>query len=186
MRVLLTSAGLETRKIQDYFMSMVDCPMESVKALFIPVAAIDAGAIGVLPKCMNDLIRCGIKEENIIVYDMHENMELASLRQYDIIYLCGGSTAYLLRRMNETGFNKRLMDYIHENGVVLGVSAGSLVFANNLPQNLGLINTNLDVHCTEGEPIGKVSVPLKSNIRLTNTSALAINGSLDKIEVIGD
>ena len=28
-------------------------------ALFIPTAAIDAGAIEVLPKCMNDLLKCG-------------------------------------------------------------------------------------------------------------------------------
>ncbi len=34
--------------------------MSEVKALFIPTAAIDAGAIEVLPKCMIDLLKCGI------------------------------------------------------------------------------------------------------------------------------
>ena len=33
------------------------------KALFIPTAAIDAEAIEVLPKCMNDLLKCGILKE---------------------------------------------------------------------------------------------------------------------------
>lgn len=54
MRVLLTSAGLETEEIKQYFMKMIGKDMLEVKALFVPTAAIDAGAIAVLPKCMND------------------------------------------------------------------------------------------------------------------------------------
>ena len=50
MRVLLTSAGLETEEIKMYFTDMVDKDMSLVKALFIPTAAIDADAIEVLPK----------------------------------------------------------------------------------------------------------------------------------------
>ncbi len=38
------------------------------------MAAINADAIAVLPKCMNDLLKCGIPDENITVYDMHEGM----------------------------------------------------------------------------------------------------------------
>ena len=64
MRVLLTSAGLETEEIQDYFVELLDKDVASVKALFIPVAAIDADAIAVLPKCMNDLLKCGIPDKN--------------------------------------------------------------------------------------------------------------------------
>lgn len=52
MRVLLTSAGLETEEIKDYFVKMLGKAASEVKALFIPTAAIDAGAIEVLPKCM--------------------------------------------------------------------------------------------------------------------------------------
>lgn len=56
-RVLLTSAGLETEEIKEYFVKMLGKDMSAVKALFIPTAAIDAGAIEVLPKCMNDLLK---------------------------------------------------------------------------------------------------------------------------------
>ncbi len=40
MRVLLTSAGLETEEIKEYFVDMIGKDMTSVKALFIPTAAI--------------------------------------------------------------------------------------------------------------------------------------------------
>lgn len=186
MRVLLTSAGLETEEIKEYFIKMTGKDMSLVKALFIPTAAMDAGAIEVLPKCMNDLIKCGIQDKDIKVYDLHIGMELEELLQYDVAYLCGGNTAYLLERVRGTGFHTTLKEYIKANGMVIGVSAGSIIFANNLVGNLGLINTRLDVHCQEGEKRGKIKYPLKDNIRLTNTSALAIRGFPDGIEIIGE
>ena len=39
-------------EIKDYFVKMLGKVVSEVKALFIPTAAIDAGAIEVLPKCM--------------------------------------------------------------------------------------------------------------------------------------
>lgn len=186
MRVLLTSAGLETEEIKEYFVDTVGKDMAVVKALFIPTAAINAGAIEVLPKCMNDLLKCGIKDKNITVYDLHIGMEIDELRQYDVVYLCGGDTNYLLERVNDTGFNNTLMKYIQADGFVIGVSAGSLIFANNLSGNLGLIDTKLDVHCSEGEKRGKVVYPLKENVRLTNTCALAIRDFPDGLEIIGE
>ena len=186
MRVLLTSAGLETEEIKEYFVDMIGKDMSSVKALFIPTAAIDADAIGVLPKCMNDLLKCGIQNKNIKVYDLHIGMDFDELRQYDVVYLCGGSTAYLLDRINSTGFNTTLMEYIQDNGLVIGVSAGSLIFSNNLPGNLGLIDTKLDVHCAEGEKRGKVEYPLKDNMQLTNTCALAVRDIPNGLAIIGE
>lgn len=55
--------------------------------------------------------------------------------------------------------------YIKQDGMVIGVSAGSLLFSNHLVGNLGLINTRLDVHCLDGEVRGKVEYPLRENIR---------------------
>lgn len=186
MRVLLTSAGLETEEIKECFVDMAGKEMSLVKALFIPTAAIDADAIEVLPKCMNDLLKCGILDTNINVYDLHAGMEIEELQQYDVVYLCGGNTHYLLERINDTKFNKSLMEYINSNGLVIGVSAGSLIFSNHLCSNLGLIDTKLDVHCITGERKGKLAYPLKSHVRLTNTCALVIRNFPDGVEIIGE
>ncbi len=186
MKVLLTSVGLETEEIKECFMEMAGKDMSMVKALFIPTAVVNADAIAVLPKCMNDLLKCGIPNKNIRVYDMHYGMELEELQQYDVVYLCGGDTYYLLERINDTKFNESLMAYINSNGLVIGVSAGSLIFTNNIPDNLGLIDTKLDVHCAEGEKRGKVAFPIKSNVRITNTCALVIRNIPDEMEIIGE
>ena len=150
MRVLLTSAGLETEEIKECFLRMLGENVSEVKALFIPTAAVDAEAIEVLPKCIHDFSKCGIQNRNIKVFDLHTGMSLDELRQYDVVYLCGGSTSYLLERINATGFHTTLMEYIRANGMVIGVSAGSLIFANNLAGHMGLIDTRLDVHCPDG------------------------------------
>ena len=70
--------------------------------------------------------------------------------------------------------------------MVIGVSAGSLIFSNNLENNLGFIDTKLDVHCTKGEKRGKLAYPLKNNVKLTNTCALVIRDFPDGIEIIGE
>ena len=181
MRVLLSSAGLENETIQSFFVSLVGKDMAQVRALFIPTAAIDPGAIAVLPKCMNDLLKCGIPEENITVFDLHKGMCLAELEQFDLVYLTGGRTAYLLQRINDTGFRDTLLDYIREDGLVLGVSAGSIIFANNLENNLGLLDAKLDVHCQSGEKPGPLAP--KPYIQLTNDCALLLDGR--DVTVIG-
>ena len=185
MRVLLTSAGLETEELKEYFLKMLEREAAEVRALFIPTAATDADAIEVMPKCMHDLLKCGIQNRNIKVFDLHTGMELDELQQYDVVYLCGGSTSYLLERINASGFHKTLMEYIRADGMVIGVSAGSLVFANNLVGNMGLIVTRLEVQCPDGDSRGKIAYPLKDPIRLTNTTALVIREFPNGLEIVG-
>jgi len=184
MRVMLTSCGLETDKLKQHFLAMLGKDASQAKALFIPTAAIDADAIAVLPKCMNDLLKCGIPSTGIRVFDLHENMPLEELAQYDVVYLCGGRTAYLLSRMNQTGFAETLLSYIRGGGLVLGVSAGSIIFASNLPDNLGLVDAPLDVHCAQGDFPGKVAFPRRERIRLTNTGAMILRDIPNDVEII--
>ena len=184
MRVMLTSCGLETEQIKKHFLGMLGKEPADTKALFIPTAAINADAIEVLPKCMNDLLKCGIPKDNISVFDLHRNMPIDELKTFDVVYLTGGWTSYLLERINDTGFRNTLLDYIRDGGFVIGVSAGSIVFANNLPGNLELLDTKLDVHCNSSSYTGKVFFPLIENMKLSNTAALLIRNIPDDVEII--
>lgn len=186
MRVMLTSCGLETGTIEEEFVKMLGKDPSESKALFIPTAANDADAIAVLPKCMNDLLKCGIPKENVSVFDLHGNMSIDKIKAYDVIYLCGGRTSYLLSRINDTGFRDTLISYIEDNGFVIGVSAGSLIFAENLQGNLGLLETKLSVHCGESNVIGRVDYPLKDHIKLSNSAAMLIRNIPGDVEVIDE
>jgi peptidase E len=172
MRVLLTSAGFETDTIKDFFLRVLIKKPQETKALFIPTAAINAGAINVLPKCLNDLLKCGIREENITVYDLHKIISPERLKQFDVVYICGGNTEYLLERVNEHGFNAILKEFIKDDGIVVGVSAGSIIMAQNLENNMGLINCILNVHCINGNKAGHLDALTGQEINLTNHQAI--------------
>lgn len=178
MNVLLTSCGLETRVIEKVFTDMLPCGAENVRAMFIPTAASSPGAVGVLPKCLGDLLRCGIREENITVYDLYDEPGHELIRQFEVIYFCGGDPGYLLRRIRERGFDKRLDEFISAGGIVVGVSAGSMIFADDMPGNLGLLRCPLDVHCgdEEREKPGRYDISRRERIRLGNRQGIYFQG----------
>lgn len=175
MNVILTSCGLETKRIEKSFMDMLQKPTSEIKAIFIPTAANSPDAIDVLPKCLNDLLKCGIKRENIFVYDLHDEIENNIINSYDVIYLCGGSSDYLLKRINEKNFRKQLLEFISLGKIVIGVSAGSMIFANDMPNNLGLLKCGLDVHCNDEirEKTGRYAKNRQERIKLGNTQAIS-------------
>ena len=175
MNVLLTSCGLETKRIEKSFMDMLQKTTSEIKAIFIPTAANSPDAIDVLPKCLNDLLKCGIMRENIFVYDLHDEIENNIINSYDVIYLCGGSSDYLLKRINEKNFRKQLLEFISLGKIVIGVSAGSMIFANDMPNNLGLLKCGLDVHCNDEirEKTGRYARNRQERIKLGNTQAIS-------------
>ena len=124
MRIMLTSCGLETEQIKKHFLGMLGKEPADTKALFIPTAAINADAIEVLPKCMNDLLKCGIPKDNISVFDLHRNMPIDELKTFDVVYLTGGWTSYLLERINDTGFRNTLQHYGERQGSSYQIIAG--------------------------------------------------------------
>ena len=176
MKLLLTSAGLNNELLAGFFIKTMEKDMQSVKALFITTAANNPDAVEVLPKCLNDLLKVGITRENIIVYDMHAGLSLGELQIFDVIYICGGSTAYLLERMKRTGFDISLQAYAEAGGYVLGVSAGSIALASNNEKCLGIVDCCLHVHCEQGIALGELDLELQNTLRLTNEQAIYYNG----------
>ena len=184
MNVLLTSCGLETAAIKKAFLSLLHKEPSQAKAVFIPTAAISPDAIEVLPKCLNDLLKCGITRENIFVYDLYDAVDTDFSEAYDIIYLCGGDPNYLLRRVREQGFDETLNRFIEHGGIIVGVSAGSIIFADNIQNNLGLLRCALKVHCSEDacEKAGQYSLNRTESIQLGNKQAIMIEN--DRLKII--
>ena len=182
-KILLTSAGLENKKVMELFHSLFDKESKNLKALFIPTAANDVDAIAVLPKCMDDLLNAGIQKTNITVFDLHRNMLYEELSQYDVVYFTGGSPHYLLERINATGFVKSLYQFIENSKVYIGVSAGSWIATNNLPDSLGYINCTLSVHAEIGTKNGAIDISSNPHIDLTDNQAILILG--EEYQVVG-
>ena len=181
--IILTANGFENKNIGKMFLKMVNKDPSQLKVVFVPTAAIFASAIEVLPGCLYGLLDLNISAENIMVYDLHYKMEYNELIKYDAIFFCGGDPSYLLKRINETGFNEILKEYIKNGGIHIGVSAGSIIMANNLENNLGYLNCKLDVHGNEGIKNGKFKPEEYPYIKLPDNKAIIIgNNEYEVIE----
>ncbi len=179
-KLLLTSTGLATPKIREAFLELLGKAPEQAKALFIPTAAIDEEAKAVLPKCFGDLTGIGFSKQNIVTYDLDRPMDLEELSEYDTVYFCGGSTEYLLERVKASGFAGSLDRALERGLLYVGVSAGSIIAAQNLKDNLDYLPRRLEVHCEKGSEAGKLP---EGTVYLTNFQAVKIvDGKMEIIE----
>jgi dipeptidase E len=122
MKLLLTSAGLKNQKIRDFFVAQFDA-LKNKKAcliftiweesdwLWLDGYAEELGGIGLVYDQLN----------------ISEDKNLSDLKDYDIYYVCGGNTFYILDRMRKTGLDKVLVESIKNGKFYVGVSAGSII-----------------------------------------------------------
>ena len=172
-KILLTSTGFDNENIKNKFIELLNTDIKNVKVLFIITAANDPDAVRILSGCLDDLTKCGITDENIKVYDMHKPITQEEINQYNAIYVCGGSTKYLVERMDEIKFKTTIDEYISQGGVYVGVSAGSVCASGKYENGLGFIENKLDVHCDKGTPNGTITS--NDYICLTNNQAIYIS-----------
>jgi dipeptidase E len=62
-------------------------------------------------------------------YDERKNEELFAC---DGIYLSGGDTYYFLQNLQRRGYITLLRDYVQKKGVLIGVSAGSIIMSDTI------------------------------------------------------
>ena len=174
MKLLLTSTGLENPALRRAFVRLLPCEAANARALFIPTAAVNCDAIEVLPKCLEDLYNIGIRRENIAVYDLHEPMVEAEIAAFDCVYICGGNTKDLAKRVKEARFGEVLKAYLAAGrGAVLGVSAGSMIFSAAQDAGIDLLPQALHVHCQQGSADGELP---PDEVRLTNEQGILFEG----------
>ena len=178
-KILLTSTGFDNENIMNKFIELLNVDTKNAKILFIITAANDPDAVRILSGCLDDLTKCGIKDGNITIYDMHKLISQEDINKYDAIYVCGGSTEHLVERIKEINIKPIIDKYIENGGIYIGVSAGSLCTSGNYEKGFKFIENRLDVHCDKGSPNGVVEST--DEIFLTDNQAIYIN---DKESII--
>lgn len=174
-KILLTSTGFDNENIMNKFIELLNIDVKDAKVLFIITAANDPDAVRILSGCLDDLTKCGITDDNITVYDMHKLISQEEIDKYDAIYVCGGSTKYLVDRIKELNIKPVIDKYIENGGIYIGVSAGSVCASGKYKDGLGFIANKLDVHCDKGTPNGAINS--NDDLYLTNYQAIYISDS---------
>lgn len=78
--------------------------------------------------------------------------ELASKNYYDYsaIFIGGGNTYKLLKGFKESGAFEKIRDYINNNGVVIGGSAGAVIFGKDIDIIASMDSNDVDLKDTAG------------------------------------
>lgn len=126
-KLLLTSDGFSNKKISDRFFELVDKKPSEIKVLFIPTASRYEDELKYVKLSENELVSLGIIKENVTWLDIEDVEKAGELKNYDVVYVCGGNTFFLMKKLIDTGLDKKIIEMIDAGKVYVGVSAGSVI-----------------------------------------------------------
>jgi len=199
MKLLLTSTGFKNKKISIEFLKLVEKSPSKIKILFIPTASRTKEEWEHVNTSKEELINLGIPEKNITLFDLEREISYKEIQEYDVMYVCGGNTFYLLKKIKEIKFDKLITTFVKDNKIFVGVSAGSIIACPDIDiaspfdendvglkdiQALHFIEDYVSPHyCKEEEPL--ITTFKKTSkykiILLTDEEALLIKGKESKI-----
>jgi dipeptidase E len=135
MRILLTSNGFPegAATITNKLFELVGKQPTDIKVAFIPTASVVEEDRSFMVNGRARLEVIGIPAENINNLELDHPITVDELKKFDVIFLDGGNTFYLLEKMRESGFDQAIAKYISQDfGVFVGSSAGSIVMGPDI------------------------------------------------------
>lgn len=122
-KIVLTSTGLSNTKIQKAFIKLID-KTDNKSVVIITTAAKEKEKNKYSKLAKRQFKEMGFNKVDFIDVEC-ENPK--KLKNYDIIYVCGGNTFYLLNYIKKSGAGKIIKKLIKQGVIYIGVSAGSII-----------------------------------------------------------
>jgi len=131
-KLFLTSAALTTKLLRDEFFKLVGKSVAEIKVVFVPTASRTKEELHWVGESKKELFEIGIQKENVKVIELNHHINYSEIKDFDVLYVCGGNTFYLMHKTKETGFDKAIKQFVQDGKVYLGVSAGSMIIGPNI------------------------------------------------------
>lgn len=131
--IILTSCGIIKEDFKNNFYKIIDkATLKYKKVLYITTAIDgedddDRSWIDIEYKTILDL---GIDESNITEYKIGSSD--IDINNFDIIYMMGGNTFYLLYMIRKYNFDNSIRDFINKGKIYIGSSAGSEILGSSI------------------------------------------------------
>ncbi|MGX9891334.1 Type 1 glutamine amidotransferase-like domain-containing protein [Streptomyces sp. NPDC002276] len=133
MNLLLTAGGLRNKTLREALRDMLGKPFSAANVVFVPTASVaEPGDHTWLVRDMNRLHALGWREFDILELNgLPRQLVFDRLLRADVVYVEGGNHYHLARSITGNGLADGFLKAL-ENRVYVGVSAGSMIFSQNL------------------------------------------------------
>ena len=174
--LILTSNGLCNETINNEFLNMLIVPVNTLRCLFIPTAAITKKSQELIPYYFNQLLDLGIQSGNITTYNCDRYINDEEIKSYNFVYVCDGDPSYLMKQINNINIQESLKKAI-ESVIYIGIGAGSQIVSETIgnKKGLGFIPSTIECHIEEKEFEGSI-FNKDVIIKLTDDQALIVTG----------
>ena len=158
MKLILTSTGLANKKIKHHFLQIINKPVSQIKIIFVPTASRSKEELKYVDKSKRELLDLGILENNIKTLNLDKPFSFQEVEDFDVIYVCGGNTFYLLKKVRETGFDKIIKEFLKKDKLYFGVSAGSILVCPNIDIAIPFDDNDVNLTDLKGLDLIKIIV----------------------------
>ena len=142
--IVLTSCGIIKEDFKNKFYEIVSKEkLRNKKVLYITTAS--DGETDSDKSWMDvefqTILNLGIDKSNIFEYKIGKSN--IAVNDFDIMYMMGGNTFYLLDVIRKTNFDKEIIKFINSEKIYIGSSAGSEILGNSIEPAIGYDDNNV-------------------------------------------
>ena len=142
--IFLTSCGIINNEIKKEFYNVITKDVKDIKVLYITTAS-DGEADSDktwMEEEFQTILDLGILKENITEHKIGNEI---NINEFDVMYMMGGNTFYLLNIIRKTGFDKNIKEFINSGKIYVGSSAGSEILGNSIDVAIGYDDNNVNM-----------------------------------------
>ena len=145
---LLLSGGGDSQQVvplDELFISQIDL---TKTVLYVPVAM--EASLFSYEQC-RDWFSSTYQPYGITNIEMCTDLSLiSSLQEYTAVFIGGGNTFKLLKKIKESRFDDKLVDYYSSGGFIYGGSAGAIIFGKTIKSALHADDNNVRLNDLSG------------------------------------
>ena len=131
--IILTSSGVFGKEFKKKLYTIISKEdLKNKKLLYVTTAidGEDCDDLSWIDEELKVLFDLGIRRKNVEEYKIGERD--VNINDFDIIYVMGGNTFYLLDMIRKYNFDKTIKDFINEGKLYIGESAGSVILGSSI------------------------------------------------------
>lgn len=131
--IILTSCGIVKEEFKNRFYEFIDKDKIKYKRVLYITTAVDGEDDedkSWMTKEYKTILDLGVNESNITEYKIGSNN--IDINKFDIIYMMGGNTFYLLYMIRKYNFDNSIREFIDKGKIYIGSSAGSEILGSSI------------------------------------------------------